>query len=233
MSAMVLRGSRRPAINVGSLLERKTPNGPAEDHSRRGARLSPRSAPGQVRRHADQAADHPARSEPGLFARRRGAVPEAIAATPETIYDYTDKGNMVAVISNGTAVLGLGNLGAAGVQAGDGRQGGAVQAVRRHRRHRSRGRHRGPDEIHQLRALTGADLRRHQPGRHQGAGVLHHRAAPQGADGHSGLPRRPARHRDHHRRRAHQRAAHDRQEDRGRARWCSTAPARPGSPASS
>ncbi len=42
------------------------------------------------------------------------AVPcEAIAETPETIYDYTNKGNMVAVVSNGTAVLGLGNLGAA------------------------------------------------------------------------------------------------------------------------
>ncbi len=31
---------------------------------------------------------------------------------PATAYDYTAKGNMVAVISNGTAVLGLGNLGA-------------------------------------------------------------------------------------------------------------------------
>ncbi len=41
------------------------------------------------------------------------AVPcEAIAENPETAYDYTNKGNMVAVISNGTAVLGLGNLGA-------------------------------------------------------------------------------------------------------------------------
>ena len=41
------------------------------------------------------------------------AVPcEAIAANPETVYDYTNKGNLVAVISNGTAVLGLGNLGA-------------------------------------------------------------------------------------------------------------------------
>ncbi len=30
----------------------------------------------------------------------------------ETIYDYTSKGNFVAVVSNGTAVLGLGNLGA-------------------------------------------------------------------------------------------------------------------------
>ncbi len=43
------------------------------------------------------------------------AVPcEAIAADPATAYDYTNKGNLVAVISNGTAVLGLGNLGALG-----------------------------------------------------------------------------------------------------------------------
>ncbi|MEX3316185.1 NADP-dependent malic enzyme [Sulfitobacter sp. PS-8MA] len=41
------------------------------------------------------------------------AVPcEAIAQSPETVYDYTNKGNLVAVVSNGTAVLGLGNLGA-------------------------------------------------------------------------------------------------------------------------
>ncbi len=35
-----------------------------------------------------------------------------IAKNPETVFDYTAKGNYVAVISNGTAVLGLGNLGA-------------------------------------------------------------------------------------------------------------------------
>lgn len=35
-----------------------------------------------------------------------------IAKNPETAYKYTNKGNTVAVISNGTAVLGLGNLGA-------------------------------------------------------------------------------------------------------------------------
>jgi malate dehydrogenase (oxaloacetate-decarboxylating)(NADP+) len=40
------------------------------------------------------------------------AVPvRAIAENPDTVYDYTDKGNMVAVISNGTAILGLGDLG--------------------------------------------------------------------------------------------------------------------------
>lgn len=36
----------------------------------------------------------------------------AIAENPEDIYKYTAKGNLVAVISNGTAVLGLGDIGA-------------------------------------------------------------------------------------------------------------------------
>ena len=35
-----------------------------------------------------------------------------IEKDPSTAYDYTSKGNTVAVISNGTAVLGLGNIGA-------------------------------------------------------------------------------------------------------------------------
>ena len=37
---------------------------------------------------------------------------EEIAADPAAAYKYTSKGNLVAVISNGTAVLGLGNIGA-------------------------------------------------------------------------------------------------------------------------
>ncbi|MDB5677463.1 malic enzyme-like NAD(P)-binding protein, partial [Sphingomonas bacterium] len=41
------------------------------------------------------------------------AVPvQAIYDDPSTAYDYTTKGNLVAVISNGTAILGMGNLGA-------------------------------------------------------------------------------------------------------------------------
>src|SRR5665213_1403620 len=41
------------------------------------------------------------------------AVPVlAIAEDPDLAYDYTSKGNLVAVISNGTAILGLGDLGA-------------------------------------------------------------------------------------------------------------------------
>lgn len=44
---------------------------------------------------------------PGVAAPSR-----AIAAEEEEVYRYTGKGNLVAVISNGTAVLGLGNIGA-------------------------------------------------------------------------------------------------------------------------
>ncbi len=41
------------------------------------------------------------------------AVPVlAIAEDPQLAYDYTNKGNLVAVVSNGTAILGLGNRGA-------------------------------------------------------------------------------------------------------------------------
>ncbi len=36
----------------------------------------------------------------------------AISENPETAFDYTSKGNLVAVISNGSAILGMGNLGA-------------------------------------------------------------------------------------------------------------------------
>lgn len=40
------------------------------------------------------------------------AIPcELIAKDPEAVYEYTTKGNLVAVLSNGTAVLGLGNIG--------------------------------------------------------------------------------------------------------------------------
>src|SRR5258706_14634700 len=40
------------------------------------------------------------------------AVPvRAIAERPDAVFDYTARGNMVAVITNGTAILGLGNLG--------------------------------------------------------------------------------------------------------------------------
>jgi hypothetical protein len=67
------------------------------------------------------------------------AVPvEAIAGNPGLAYDYTTKGNLVAVVSNGTAILGPWQSWRAGIQAGDGGQGGAVQALCRCQRHRHR-----------------------------------------------------------------------------------------------
>ncbi len=43
-----------------------------------------------------------------------GRVCKAIAAEPERVYDLTVKGNMVAIVTDGSAVLGLGNLGPEG-----------------------------------------------------------------------------------------------------------------------
>ncbi len=40
-------------------------------------------------------------------------VSEAIHDNPDTVWDYTTRGNLVAVVSDGTAVLGLGDIGAA------------------------------------------------------------------------------------------------------------------------
>ena len=58
---------------------------------------------------------------PGL-----GRVCMEIANHPESVYDYTIKGNTVAIVSDGSAVLGLGNLWGSRLDAGDGRQGHAV-----------------------------------------------------------------------------------------------------------
>ena len=117
---------------------------------------------------------------------------------PGTAFDYTARGNMVAVVSNGS---GRSRPSAqprgARREAGDGRQGRPVQAFRRYRRHRHRDRQRGLRRDRQHRAPDQPDLRRHQPGGHQGAGMLHHRAAAARAARHPGVPRRPARHGDH------------------------------------
>ncbi len=50
--------------------------------------------------------------EPGVYARRGRPCLE-IAKSPDLSFEYTARGNLVAVVSNGSAVLGLGNIGAA------------------------------------------------------------------------------------------------------------------------
>ncbi len=78
----------------------------------------------------EEALDYHAKPQPGKVAIRAtkpmatrhdlslayspgvAAPVRAIADNPEAAYDYTAKGNFVAVITNGTAILGMGNLGA-------------------------------------------------------------------------------------------------------------------------
>ena len=182
---------------------------PHHGHRRGSAGAAQQRPAGQDRDHADQAADHPARPVPRLFAGRRRPLP-GDQAGPEQGVRLHRQGQP-----------GRGDLERHGGarprqsrrarrQAGDGRQVGAVQALRRHRRDRPRGRHRGRRRVRRLRAPARADLRRHQPRGHQGTRLLHHRAAPARADGHPGVPRRSARHGDHRRGRPDQRARPDR-----------------------
>ena len=144
------------------------------------------------------------------------AVPVlAIADDPDTAYDYTSKGNLVAVISNGTAILGLGDLGALAskpVMEGKAvlfKRFADVDAIDIEVSASD------PDEIITVVKNIGVDLRRHQSGGHQGPGVLPHRDRAAGAARHPGVPRRPARHGDHLRRRPDQRLPHHRPRDRG------------------
>ena len=144
------------------------------------------------------------------------AACEAIAADPAEAATLTIRQNLVAVISNGTAVLGPRRHRPARLEAGDGGQSRPVQEIRRHRRVRHRGGREGRRQARRRGRRAGADLRRHQPRGHQGARVLRGRGALQGPHGHSGLPRRPARHGDHRRRRGPQRSRACRQAHRGR-----------------
>ncbi|MEG8047701.1 hypothetical protein QP175_16915 [Sphingomonas aerolata] len=92
------------------------------------------------------------------------AIPvQAIADDPSTAYDYTAKGNLVAVISNGTAILGMGNLGA--LASKPVMEGKAVLFKRfadvdldRHRAE-----DRGRRSLHRCGRADGTDVRRHQP----------------------------------------------------------------------
>ena len=139
------------------------------------------------------------------------AVPvKAIAADPSTVYDYTVRGNMVAVITNGTAILGLGNLGA--LAAKPVMEGKAV-LFKRFADVNSIDLEVGtedPDEFVNAVKYLGPSFGGHQSRGHQGAGVLLHRGAPARDDGHSRLSRRPARDRDHRRRGDDQRHPSDR-----------------------
>ncbi len=116
-------------------------------------------------------------------------VVEEIARAPEKAFDYTARGNLVAVVTNGTAILGLGDRGP--LAAKPVMEGKAVlfkrfadidvfdielDA-------------KSPDEMVAAVAAHRAHLRRHQPGGHQGPGVLRGGAAAEGDARHSRVPR--------------------------------------------
>ena len=104
-------------------------------------------------------------------------VCEAIAEDPSLTQHYTWVPNTVAVVTDGTAVLGLGDIGPARRDAGDGGQGGAVQAVRRRRRRADLPRHHRHRGDRRDRRPARAELRRDQPRGHLGAALLRDRGA--------------------------------------------------------
>jgi len=136
------------------------------------------------------------------------AVPVlAIAEDEGLAYDYTTKGNFVAVITNGTAILGLGNRGA--LAAKPVMEGKAVlfKALRRHRLHRPRSEHRGSDEFINCVRFLGKGWGGINLEDIKAPEWLHYRAAAARIARHPGVSRRPASHRDHRRGRADQCAA--------------------------
>ena len=68
--------------------------------------------PGKLAIEPTKTHGHAARPGLGLLPRRRRRLRGDQGADPNAAYDYTTRGNLVGVISNGTAVLGLGNIGA-------------------------------------------------------------------------------------------------------------------------
>ena len=144
-------------------------------HRARGAVLSQHRPPRQNRDHRFQADGNTARPEPGLFAgrRRTGAGHRRRSRHRLRLHRQKQSGRGHHQWHRHP---GHGQSGRAGCEAGDGRQGGAVQAFCRCRFDRHRTRQRRPRCDHRRRRHDGAEFRRHQFGRHQGARVLHHRA---------------------------------------------------------
>ena len=76
----------------------------------------------------------------------------AIAEDPSMASRLTMIGRTVAICTNGTRVLGLGNIGAGRLDAGDGGQGALLPADGRHLRDADPDRHRGSRRVHRDRA---------------------------------------------------------------------------------
>ncbi len=117
----------------------------------------------------------------------------AIHEHPEQVYELTSKGNMVAVVTDGTAVLGLGDIGpGAALPVMEGK----AQLFKEFA-----GVNAFPicldttdtDAIIETVKRIAPGIRWHQPRGHLGAALLRDRKATQSRTRHSRLPRRPAR----------------------------------------
>ena len=115
-----------------------------------------------------------------------------IAKNPDDVYTYTTKGNMVAIVTDGTAVLGLGDIGpAAALPVMEGKAClfktfGGVDAFPICLDTKD------PDEIVRAVQLDRPPAWRHQSGGYLRAPVLRDRAAAHRAAGYPRVPRRPA-----------------------------------------
>ena len=149
---------------------------------RRGrARLRPH-LPAPSRR-KDRDALRSRRSRRGTTSRwpTRRASPGSRPRSPPTrgaAWTLTSKQNTVAVVTDGTAVLGLGRHRPGGGDAGDGRQGGALQGVRGRRRVADLPRDHGPRRDRRGREGDRAEVRRDQPRGHLLPALLRDRAPP-------------------------------------------------------
>ena len=138
-------------------------------------------------------------------------VCQAIPADPDKAFQYTIKRNTVAVVSDGTAVLGLGDIGpAAAMPVMEGKamlfkEFAGVDAFPIVLNTKD------VDEIVETVRAHLAGLRRDQPRGHLRPALLRDRGPPEGLARHPRLPRRPARHRRRHARRADQRLQAHRQ----------------------
>ena len=103
----------------GGLGDQNAVGGPVSDQSRgaetvktQTGRVVPGLTDDQVVDQLDVEATYRAAEDEGRLRPTGCYITSACAKDPDTAYDYTARGNLVAVISNGTAVLGLGDIGA-------------------------------------------------------------------------------------------------------------------------
>ena len=193
-------------------------------------RLPRATAAREDRGRPHQAAHQPARPLARLLAGRRRALPRDQATIPTSRTSTRRKGNLVAVVTNGTAVLGLGNIGAlAGKPVMEGKGNLFKQFADLDVFDLEVGSENPDDVIRFCQLLEptvgGINL---EDIRAPDCFYIEETLRKTLQD--SRLPRRPARHGDHLRRRAAQRARDRRQEASTRCRSCSPAPAPPRSP---